>query len=381
MLTDFKNSLLINLKNAIGWRTNRKIVVFCVDDYGNVRLDSKAARDNLDRADLKVHSRFDAYDTLETREDLEVLFETLSSVTDGRGRPAVFTPYALPCNLDFEQVAATNYTDYHYEQLPQTYDKLAARDPEAYRGAWALWREGLENGLMRPQFHGREHLNLRVFRRKLGRRDTDLMTVLRNRSYTSLRPNKADRIAYTVAYGFWEFAENEDFAAILTDGLAAFEAVYGYRASGFTPPGFQAHPVLYPVLRAGGIKYLDGLFVHREHQGLGKYRRRLGFTGQTNAHGQLTLVRNVVFEPTEDRGLDWVAYTLRQIEAAFRWNRPAIVSSHRVNFCGHIDPRNRAVGIEALQQLLKQIVRRWPEVEFLAIDELGDQIPLAHHTP
>jgi hypothetical protein len=374
MLTDLKNSLLINLKNAIGWRTRRKIVVFCVDDYGNVRLDSKSARENLDRAGLKVRSRFDAYDTLETREDLEALFATLTSVADQRGRPAVFTPYALPGNLDFERVAATGYTDYHYELLPQTYDKLAARDPQAYRGAWALWQEGLEKGLMRPQFHGREHLNVRVFRKKLARQDGDLMTALRNRSYTSLRSLADDRVAYTVAYGFWDFSENEDFAEILTDGLAAFETVYGYRATGFTPPGFQAHPVLHPVLREGGIKYLDGLFVHREHQGQGRYRRRLGYTGQTNDHGQLTLVRNVVFEPTEDRGIDWVAYTLQQIEAAFRWNRPAIVSSHRVNFCGHIDPKNRAIGLEALQQLLKQIVRRWPEVEFLAIDELGDQI-------
>jgi len=66
-----------DLKNLPGWRTRRKLLVFSVDDYGNVRLDSGKAREDLDRAGLKALSRFDAYDTLETREDLEMLFGVL----------------------------------------------------------------------------------------------------------------------------------------------------------------------------------------------------------------------------------------------------------------------------------------------------------------
>lgn len=63
--------LLFNnhLKNLIGWRTNRKIVVFSIDDYGNVRLNSKKARENLDKAGLKVLSSFNAYNSIETKED------------------------------------------------------------------------------------------------------------------------------------------------------------------------------------------------------------------------------------------------------------------------------------------------------------------------
>ena len=69
-----KQTLLNHIKNIYGWKTKRKIIVISVDDYGNVRLDSKKARDKMDQAGLKILSRFDAYDTLETREDLEVLF-------------------------------------------------------------------------------------------------------------------------------------------------------------------------------------------------------------------------------------------------------------------------------------------------------------------
>jgi hypothetical protein len=79
-------------------------VVFSVDDYGNVRLDSKQARTNLDAAGLPIYSRFDALDTLETKQDLEQLYTVLSSVKDKKGKSAVFTPFALPCNIDFEKM-------------------------------------------------------------------------------------------------------------------------------------------------------------------------------------------------------------------------------------------------------------------------------------
>ena len=156
-----------NLKNVVGWKTKRKIVVFSVDDYGNVRLDSKKARENLDKAGMKVYSRFDAFDALETREDLEMLFETLHSVKDKNGRPAVFTPFSLPCNINFERMADEDFKNYYYEMLPETYEKLSVINPHAYKGAWDIWKEGIKSGLMVPQFHGREHLNLKVFLEKL----------------------------------------------------------------------------------------------------------------------------------------------------------------------------------------------------------------------
>jgi hypothetical protein len=86
------------------------------------------------------------------------------------------------------------------------------------------------------------------------------------------------------------------------------------------------------------------------------------------------LVRNVVFEPTHNRGFNWVDFTFKQVEAAFLWNKPANISSHRVNFCGYIDEGNRKIGLTALKELLVKIVKRWPEVEFISADQLGDMI-------
>src|SRR5690554_6747908 len=119
-----KQKILNNLKNIQGWKTKRKLVVISVDDYGNVRLHSKEARKEMDKAGLKSHSLFDVYDTLETREDLEALYEVLSSVKDKNGRHAVFSPFAMPCNINFEAMKENNYENYEYENLTVTYDKL-----------------------------------------------------------------------------------------------------------------------------------------------------------------------------------------------------------------------------------------------------------------
>jgi hypothetical protein len=366
-----KQILLNNIKNIWGWKTSRKIVVLSVDDYGNVRLDSSSARKEMDKAGLKVLSRFDAYDTLETREDLEMLYETLSSVKDKNGNHAVFTPFALPCNIDFEKMMATNFEKYQYELLPETYNKLSAKDARAYEGTWKLWEEGIDSRLMVPQFHGREHFNLKVFEEKIANRDFEVLTALRNRSYASISKSGYSSINVTAAFDFCDFDENKRIKDILTDGLNRFEEVYGYRSINFMPPTSKIHPSHFPLLFQEGVKFIDTAIFQKQHQGAGVYSKTLSFTGKKLSTGQINLVRNVVFEPTNNSSVNSVDLAMTQIETAFRWKRPAIISSHRVNFCGHIDAKNRILGITALKQLLNKIVTKWPDVEFMAANELG----------
>jgi hypothetical protein len=366
-----KEALQQHLKNIVGWRTKRKIVVFSVDDYGNVRLDSKEAGQRLRKAGLTSAGRFDDFDALETREDLERLYEVLGSVRDANGRHAVFTPFAIPCNIDFEQMAEEGYTQYKYEFLTETFRKQEDRYPDSYRGAWELWQEGIRDGFMVPQFHGREHFNLKTFQEKLNQHDDTLLTILGTRSYAFLGPSGYSTIGNTAAFDFWELEENNRFGQIIREGLEAFEKVFGYKSVHFNAPGGREHPLIHMLLHENGVKYIDTLLRKNEHQGMGTYRTVLNYTGKQNALGQIFIVRNALFEPTEHDEKDWIGHTLKQIGAAFRWNRPAIISSHRVNFCGHIDPTNRKEGLGALQNLLRKIMENWPEVEFMSSAELG----------
>lgn len=367
-----KQLIINHAKNLLGWKTKRKLIAISVDDYGNVRVHSKEAREAMNKAGLKIHTRFDAYDALDNKQDLEQLFSTLSSVKDINGNAAVFTPFALPCNIDFEAIKANGYTEYQYELLTETYEKMSALDPQSFEGAWKLYQEGMDAGLLVPQFHGREHLNLKVFREKLAAKNPELQIALDNRSYTSISSSGYPTISYTAAFEYWKFEENEDFKQIIREGLDAFEKVYGYRSTHFNPPGGREHPVIHSTLQEEGITFLDTPFIKQEHIGEGKYRKVLNWSGKKNDLGMTYQVRNVVFEPIDDRGFDWVNYSLKQIEAAFSWGKPAIISSHRVNYAGHIDPRNREKGLSALQSLLTQIQKKWPDVEFVSTQKLNE---------
>ena len=374
MIRKILGTIFMNLKNCIGWKTHRKIVVFSVDDYGNVRVNSKQARANMDAAGMKIYSRFDNLDTLETKQDLEQLYEVLASVKDKNNRAAVFTPFALPCNIDFEKMESEDFQHFHFEMLPTTYQKLATQQPEAYQGAWDLWQSGIAKGYLKPQFHGREHLNLNVFHDKLKKRDAELLTALKNKSYTSISDDDYPTMSSTAAFDFWDVKENESLALMIEEGLQLFEKVYGYPSTYCTPPVYNIHHSLFRTLYNNGIRFIDLGLVRNEHQGFNQYKKSINYIGKPTKEGLSIMVRNVVFEPTEDRGIDWVAFTMKQIETAFRWNKPAIISSHRVNFCGHIDPKNREKGLTALKNLLDQIVKKWPDVEFMAADELAETL-------
>lgn len=374
MIQPLFRTIFMNLKNCIGWKTNRKIVVFSVDDYGNVRVNSKQARVNMDEAGMKIYSRFDSLDTLETKQDLEQLFDVLTSVKDKNNRSAVFTTFALPCNIDFERIESEDYQQFYFELLPTTYQKLAEEQPSAYQGAWDLWQSGIANGYLKPQFHGREHLNLHIFNDKLKKRDAELLLSLKNKSFTSISDDDYPTMSSTAAFDFWDLKENENLESIIEEGLECFEKVFGYPSTYFTPSVYNIHHSLFNTLYNNGIRFIDLGLIRNEHQGLNRFKKSFNYIGKPTKEGLSIMVRNVVFEPTEDRGIDWVDFTMKQIETAFRWNKPAIISSHRVNFCGHIDPNNRDKGLAVLKELLSQIVKKWPDVEFMSADELAETL-------
>lgn len=370
----FIKEITLNAKHLFGWKTNRKIIVFSVDDYGNVRLNSKEARFNMDKMEMKIYSRFDLYDTLETKEDLTQLFAILESVKDKNGRHPVFTTFSMTCNINFEKMQKDDYKYFYNETVPETFEKLSKQQPKAYVGAWNLFRQGISKGLVKPQFHGREHLNLIVFKDKLQKRDKELLCALENKSYTSISYKDYPTMSSMAAFDFWDIKDNEAFIEIIQEGLELFEKIYGYKSNYFTPPVNKIHHSLFKTLAEKGIRFIDLAMTRKEHQGLNVFKKTFNYLGKKAKDGLIVMVRNVVFEPTEDRGINWVEFTMKQIETAFRWNKPAIISSHRVNFCGHIDENNRNKGLKTLKNLLDEIVKKWPDVEFMSADELGEYI-------
>jgi len=361
------------IKNLGGWKTDRKILCFAVDDYGNVLLNSKQSLERLLKKGLLSTSRFEQLDALDTREDYEMLFEVLSRRKDINNRNPVFTTYALPANINFEKVLG-HQEKYEYELLPQTYNKLSLEDKD-YKGAFELLKEGINNNLIKPQFHGREHLNVELFNYLLDKKDPFFMENLKQRSYAGIPKHpKKPTVRYTRAFAFWDENETESHLDIIKDGLRCFEEVYGYKSITFTPPALQIHPKLLFKLKGTELQSIDKPRNSKHHLGKGKFKTTKHKTQLENVEDLVTIVRNCVFEPNSSQSINWVDYTCDQVAAAFRLKKPAIISSHRVNFCGKIDPKNREVHLKVLNQLINKILLKFPDVEFLSVDELVNEI-------
>lgn len=366
-----KQRIVDHIKNLGGWTTNRKLILFSVDDYGSVRLHSSQALSKLTQAGITPQKRFDQLDSLENRTDLQELFSILRSVRDKNNNPAVFTPYALPCNIDFDATLASPSNSCILESTVETFKKLAAIEEE-YKGAWECWQEGIEEGLMAPEFHGREHFNLDIFNELLSAQDPDLLLALRNRSYITVPGHRNFAFGWTAAFANRGEDEVRRFPEIILDGLKRFEDVYKTKPIVFTPPAQQFPVALDDEVPHWPIMAMDRPFmIKRELKGRSKKYR---FTQKKLDNGLVHIVRNVVFEPTRDPNFNAEDFAMRQIEVAFRMKKPANISSHRVNFSGHISPENRTMGLAALKGLLEKIVARWPEVEFISAGELAKMI-------
>jgi hypothetical protein len=262
------------------------------------------------------------------------------------------------------------YKNVHIELLPLTFKKLSSLQPFAYEGAWNFWQEGINKGLMCPEFHGREHFNLKIFKEKLAKKDQALILSLENRSLTNVGYSGYSSIGWTASFSFWDpVKDTAYFPQMIKEGLDFFEQVYGYESVAFTPPAQQVPSDLESELRNFGLEALDKPFFQKKHVGFDRYKMEFCTMRYKEKKGLVELVRNVVFEPTAS-SIDHVSKALAQIEAAFTWNKPAIISSHRVNFCGHIDPNNREKGLGDLKSLLGAIVKKWPDVEFVSIRDL-----------
>jgi len=124
-----------------------------------------------------------------------------------------------------------------------------------------------------------------------------------------------------------------------------------------------------------GVKYFQTSTTQRISKDFGEKQQIIRhYTGQKNKFKQLYMMRNCHFEPSSNPNKDWVDSCLKQVKTAFTMHKPAIISTHRVNFVGFIDEKNRNRNLPKFQNLLKQIVKKWPDVIFMSSDELGNYI-------
>ncbi|MBF6609194.1 MAG: polysaccharide (de)acetylase [Flavobacterium sp.] len=364
-----KTTLIKNASNIPGWSTKRRIVVIESDDWGSIRMPSMDAYRKLESAGVPFTEdsrRYNHNDTLATAEDFNVLFETLQKHKDRTGRPAVFTPVAIVANPDFDRIRKQGFEQYYYEPFTATLERYGQND------AFKLWKDGISDRLFVPQFHAREHLNIAVWMRALQAGDENTLNAFDAGIWAFKNVNKYN-VGFQSAFDLELQADLPVQADAIATGLQLFEELFGYQATFFVPPNGPINNSLEKTAYDHGIRYISTSKIQAEALGEGSVKKHFHYLGQKNTLGQRYITRNCFFEPS-DTTRDWVASCLQDINIAFRWNKPAVVSSHRVNFTGGLNPANRQKGNEQLAALLREVLKRWPETEFMTSAELGDLI-------
>jgi hypothetical protein len=356
-----------HLSNLPGWRTNRKIIVFESDDWGSIRMPSREAFNRLLSTGIQVdNNHYNRFDALESNADIEGLFDILSAFKDKNGNHPVFTGACVVANPDFEKIKRADFKQYFYEPFTQTLKRYPAHDR-----VFDLWKEGINKRLFVPQFHGREHLNVRRWLRDLQAGNTHTMLAFDNqlwgitssmikRGYQpAFEPDTSDDIKY--------------HAEVISEGVELFEELLGYSPRYIVPPNGPFSNRLMPKLEEKRIKYIMVEKWQKEPLGDGRIINRFHYLGKKNSYGIMYLSRNASFEPALDTS-DWVDKCLADIDFAFRIHKPATISTHRVNYIGYLNASNRSRNLLLLKELLRRIIVKWPEVEFFSSIELGDLI-------
>lgn len=293
-----------------------------------------------------------------------MLFDVLSSVKDLNGRNAVMTAVTVTANPDFRKIEESGYTEYHYEKFTDTLEKY-------YPGSdvFSLWREGINAGIFIPELHGRDHITVQLWLEKLREGNRNLRTAFKEGLVSLYVPDVPEPAGEFRAEFFFTSEDQKTYLVnAVREGIKIFNEIFGFSPRVFVPSNNLFHPDFDRVVADEGVRFL--YVSHRMPYPVSGGRLRYRYF-ITNFHGPGELryyTRNCAFEPTDKsyRGTD---LTIKQIEAAFRWKKPAFISTHRANFVSGIDPANRDKGLKELKILLKEIKKRWPDSEFMSSGE------------
>lgn len=360
---------LLYLKNFPGHPLREKVCVIECDDWCGIRIPSQEVYQEIKSQNLPFNDdHFDRLDSFESKEDLAALFDILSRFKDSAGRNAVITPFVNVANPDYPKIRLDEFREYYWETYPETIKKFFGNHQML-----DLWKQGINENIFVPEYHGREHLCVPVWLKKLREGNKSLIRAF-DLGYCNPRINDINPIAsgFRAQFYFDDPVQKSFLIDSISHGVKLFNEAFGYIPVAFVPGNGVFHPDFEAKLISAGIRFMSVNHVMPVPDGKGGYTIKRNYVTRKSANGLLHYLRNCAFEPSGPnyRG---IGLTLKQIESAFFWNKPAIISTHRVNFVGGMKEENRTHGLNELDLLLKEVMKRWPDVLFMSTRELFNQ--------
>lgn len=367
MFSIIKSTLYRNFTNAIGRNINQRIIVFESDDWGSIRMPSYNVYNKLKAHGVHVdRTPYERFDCLESERDILNLFDVLKKHKDANGNYPIITANIVVSNPNFERIKSSYFSEYVSEIFLDTYERYYANKTNMTN----IWKNGICEHLLMPQFHGREHYRIDDWMKSL-RNGTNKDRNLFDMGIVSLSKIIGEDYGsgyYLKVLNSKSTIDIEKDNEKLLQGMNMFDRIFGFRSKTFIAPCYTWSPLHEKALFAGGITHIQGLTM----QNVPFSRHKFHYSGMKNQYGQKYLTRNAFFEPVSDSNA--VYNCLKRISNAFMWKQPAIICTHRINFSGEIFESNRKTNIEQLDTLLSEITKRWPDVIFMSSDQLSNII-------
>lgn len=354
------------IQNLPGWHTERKIIVFHSDDWGSIRIPDRHAYNRLVKSNpFQSRIPYNRFDRIASKQDLEALFETLRGIKDTYGNSAVFTANCVLANPDFKRIRESDFEKYHYEELNKTFKKYNNID------ALELWKVGYEEGVFMPQYHGREHLNVIFWLDKLKGKHKDVLQAFDYEvfgvEFQNLGLKKSN---FQAAWDFHSKEQEQEINSIIAEGIKLFEKRFNYTPKTAIAPSYTWNQNQESILWAMGVKQMQGIPIQKVPRiNKRNYKRRLRYT-TTHSSKPGYQMRNVFFEPAFFPNMDTTDEVLKRIDIAFKMHKPAIISTHRVNYIGYYDESNRSNTLKLLGHILNRAIKEWPDLEFMNAEQL-----------
>ena len=348
--------------NLGGVSLSDKIVVIESDDWGSLRSNKMFINDTHFSSNPKIWaSKYLRYDCLEEASDLQELFKVLSSFRDMNGNTPVLTANTIVTNPDFEKIRDSEFQEYRSEYFVDTLSRRDGND-----AVFRLYQEGYRSNLFIPQFHGREHLNSDMWMELL-RTDDMFRKAFEHKVWgisTDVRPD----IRRSIQAGL-DTSCNRACESV-AEGLTIFRELFGYYSDSFIANNYIWDSCIDSVLKKHNVSYIQGMkyqLLPLNLNGLRETRRRR--FGESSEYGQFYGVRNCSLEVIERNST--IQSCLNEVDYAFRFRKPAIISMHRINFVGGIDKENRERGLSVFHDFLSELLKKWPEVNFMSTKDLS----------
>jgi hypothetical protein len=351
-------------------KTKKPILIIESDDWGGIRMPDLQTYDKLYKAGLKVSTNpFNQLDSLETPADLELLLKILKGIYKNFGKKVKITQNFIVGNPDFEKIYNDRYSNYYFETFRDTYKRLNNNNEDT----WGKLNEGIQEGYFNPQFHGREHVNVGKWLEMLRAGFRDALYAFESKTFAADFTFNNKNMQLFRAYDYRNMSEMDFICESISEGLVIFKEKFGFESKTAIAPSAVWSKAIEDSYFQAGVETIQSFVIQKEC-GNNSLKNVFHYTGELNSNRQQYLVRNCIFEPITNLDFDWVRSCLKQVSVAFYFNKPAIISMHRVNFSGRIDEVKRNKSLALFEQLLILILNKWPDVEFETSDNFGNQI-------